>query len=68
MRQMLRPHRGIRIDRIQVSGGGGLIFSAGIIALALIGLPEARPLAALGLVGGAIVGAGLYYWHNQTRW
>ena len=63
-----KPHQGIRIDQIPVSGVGGLIFAIGIVLLALIGLPEARALGAVGLGGGVIFAGVLYFWHNQTRW
>ena len=63
-----RPHQGIRIDRIPIAGAGGLIFAVGIVLIGLIGLPETRALAVVGLSGGALLAAWLYFWHNQTRW
>ncbi len=68
MRRYTKKHPGIRIDKIIVYGGPGLVFAAGVVAIFLLGLPQLRALALVSLVGGAAVAGWLYFWHNQTRW
>jgi len=52
---MASPHPGIRIDHIPAEGGGGLIFAVGMILIFLICFPAVRPVAALAVLGGAIL-------------
>ena len=61
-------HRGILIDQIPAEGAGGLIFAVATILIFSIGVPEIRQFLPVALVGGLLVAAGLYYWHNQTTW
>jgi hypothetical protein len=49
------PHPGIRIDRIPVEGGGGLIFAVGIVVLFLVGFPALRPIVAATVLGGILL-------------
>ena len=49
----MEPHRGILISRVPAEGVGGLIFAVGMIAVALMAVPEIRLLALISLVGGA---------------
>ena len=62
------PHRGILIDQIPADGPVGLIFALGTILIFLIGVPEIRQFMPVALLGGLLVAAGRYYWHNQTNW
>lgn len=61
---MTFPHQGIRIDRIPAEEGGGLIFTIGIVALFLIGVPAMRPVVALAALGGALMAPLLYRLHR----
>ncbi len=63
-----KPHRGILIDQIPAKGVAGLIFALGTMAILLIGIPEVRLFFAVSLAAGALLGGGLYFWRNQTRW
>ncbi len=63
-----KPHRGILIDQIPAEGPGGLIFALGTVLIFSIGVPEIRQFLPVALVGGLLVAAGRYYWHNQTNW
>ena len=63
-----KPHRGILIDQSSAEGSGGLMFALSTVLLFLIGVPEIRQFLPVALVGGLLVAAGLYYWHNQTTW
>ncbi len=63
-----KRHRGILIDQIPAEGAGGLIFALGTVLIFSIGVPEIRQFLPVGLVGGLLVAAGRYYWHNQTNW
>ena len=56
----MQPHPGIRIDRIPAQGGGGLIFALGMVAIVLIALPAVRPLAAVAVLGGALLAPVLH--------
>jgi len=42
----------------------GVLFAAGFIVLAWIGLPEYRWFWIASGIGGAIVGVSLYFWHK----
>lgn len=64
----MKPHRGILIDKIPAEGFGGLVFAFGTLLIFLIGVPEIRQAAFLLVPAGLLMGGGLYYWHNQTRW
>ena len=61
----MRPHPGIRIHSIPADGVGGLIFAVGMAALVLVAVPALRPLAAVALVGGALLAPVLY---RFRRW
>ena len=65
---MWKPHRGILINRIPAKGVGGLIFALGTVVIFALGIPEIRQFAPFALLGGGLVAALLYFWHNQTRW
>jgi hypothetical protein len=56
----MRPHPGIRIDRIPVEGGGGLILTVGVVTLFLLGVPAFRPVVAAGLLGGLLLAPVLH--------
>jgi hypothetical protein len=43
----------------------GVLFAAGFILLAWIGLPEYRWFWIGSGIGGAIVGVSLYFWHKR---
>lgn len=63
----MKWHPGIRIDKIPVSATiGGSIFAIGIIVLAVVGVPEIRGLLLVGVPGGILFGAFLYWWRNRT--
>ncbi len=49
-------HPGIRIDKIPVQGPFGLVFTVGMMAIFLIGLPEVRWFFLYSLPVGVIVG------------
>ena len=49
-------HPGIRIDKISVEGGAGLLFAIGILVLFLVGLPPTRWFLAASVAVGAIIG------------
>ena len=48
-------HPGITMHKIPVAGAGGLIFTVGIVVLALLGLPIAKWF----LAGAVILGVGV---------
>lgn len=50
----VNPHSGIRIDRIPVEGGGGLIFAIGMMVLTVLAVPSIWPLVVFCLVGGVL--------------
>jgi hypothetical protein len=62
----MRKHPGIKVDRIPVTGGPGLIFAIGLVAIFLIEIPITRLVLALGLVGGLIF-AVILRWTDRTR-
>ncbi len=49
---MTFPHSGIRIDRIPVEEGGGLIFALGSAAIVLLAFPALVPVVGAALLGG----------------
>ena len=51
----MQVHPGIRIHRIPVEGGGGLIVAVGMAALVLLAMPALWPLAIASVVGGAVL-------------
>lgn len=55
-------HPGIRIDAIPASGGAGMVFALGMVALILIGIPAARPFMAAAGIVGVLAGLALYRW------
>jgi hypothetical protein len=63
----IQSHRGIRIDRIPVSGFAGLLFTLAAL-LIFLSLPAVRDFMLIGLAGGIPTAAALYYLHHQTRW
>jgi hypothetical protein len=65
---MIKPHKGILIDKIPVDGFGGLVFAVGTMVIFMIGIPEIRQFSILALPLGLLVAGGLYYWRSQTRW
>jgi len=63
----MKWHPGIRIDKIPVTATiGGLIFAVGIVVLAIIGVPAIRELLLIGIPGGILFAAILYWWRNRT--
>jgi len=52
----MRIHPGIRINRIPVAGGGGLIVAVALPLLILVAVPALRPLAAACVLGGVLFG------------
>jgi hypothetical protein len=63
----MRWHPGIRIDRIPVTATvGGSIFVIGIVVLGVVGVPVIRELLLIGLPGGVLFAAFLYWWRNRT--
>jgi hypothetical protein len=64
----MRYHRGIRIDRIPVSGIPGLLFTFATLFILLVGVPLTREFFLVTGIAGVIGSALLYFWHNQTRW
>jgi hypothetical protein len=62
----MKWHPGIRIDKIPVKANvGGLIFVIGIVVLGIVGVPAIRELLIVGLLGGVLFAAVLYWWHNR---
>ena len=61
-------HPGIRIDRITAQGFPGLLFALATMIIVIGGIPAARAFFALTGAIGLCFAAGLYWWHNQTRW
>jgi len=49
-------HPGIRIDKIPVEGGVGLLFTIQVLVMILLFLPEARWFLALSLPTGVVIG------------
>jgi hypothetical protein len=60
----MNKHPGIRIDRIPVEGLGGFIFTTGVLAILLVGIPALRVFTLICLAGGAIGTVLLYLWHK----
>jgi len=57
-------HPGIRIDKIPIEGGAGLIFPLGILALSIIGTSFTRGFFLLSIMGGALGAVILYLWRK----
>jgi hypothetical protein len=53
-------HPGIRIHRIPLAGGAGLIVAAGMVVLILLAVPALRPIAAVSLAGGLLLALVLW--------
>lgn len=49
-------HPGITMHKIPVKGAAGLLFTVGIIVVALISLPQARWFLAMSLPTGIVIG------------
>lgn len=49
-------HPGITMHKIPVEGGAGLLFSVGIIVIAVLSLPQARWFLAASVPTGVVVG------------
>jgi len=60
----MEKHQGIRIDKIPVEGGAGLVFVLGILLIGLIAQPAIRSLALLAIGGGLVGAVGLRLWHK----
>ena len=54
------PHPGVRIDRIDAEGGGGLIFVLGITGLLLYTIPALVPVAAACLLAGLALAPAIH--------
>lgn len=55
----------IQIAKIPVTGGMGLVFTIGTIAIFCIALPEARWFLVLAVPTGMVVALALHTWHNR---
>ena len=63
----MKWHPGIRIDKIPVTATvGGLIFVIGIIVLGIVGVPAIRVFVLIGIPGGVLIAAFLYWWRNRS--
>ena len=63
----MKWHPGIRIDKIPVTATvGGLIFVIGIIVLGIVGVPAIRGFVLIGIPGGVLIAAFLYWWRNRS--
>lgn len=49
------PHPGITIHKIPVEGVAGLFFVVGVVAIALVALPEARWFLAFSIPTGVVM-------------
>jgi hypothetical protein len=58
-------HPGIRIDKIPIKGGAGLLFVAGILMISLIATPFTRWFFLISLMGGALGATVLYFWRKR---
>ena len=63
----LKPHPGIRIEKIPVKGAAGLIFVFGIMFIFWVGVPTVRGFVILGAVGGLAAFAVLRWWRNRDQ-
>jgi hypothetical protein len=63
----LKPHPGIRIEKIPVKGAAGLIFALGVMFIFWVGLPTVRGFVILGAVGGLAAFAVLRWWRNRDQ-
>jgi hypothetical protein len=59
-------HPGITMHKIPVAGIGGLLFSIGVVMIALLGIPIAKWFFAAALILGVIV-AYIIRWFHQLR-
>ena len=58
-------HPGIRIDKIPIKGGAGLLFVAGILMISLIATPFTRGFFLISIMGGALGATVLYLWRKR---
>ena len=58
-------HPGIRIDKIPIEGGAGLIFVAGILLISLIATPFTRSFFLISIIGGVIGAVILCLWRKR---
>jgi len=65
MRPLPERHPGIRIDKIPVKGGAGLVFALGVMVLFLISLPQIRWFFVRSLPAGILVGVVLCLLHRR---
>lgn len=63
----LKPHPGIRIEKIPVKGAAGLIFVFGVMFIFWVGVPTVRGFVILGAVGGLAAFAVLRWWRNRDH-
>ncbi|MDE2925346.1 MAG: hypothetical protein OXT71_03005 [Acidobacteriota bacterium] len=63
----LKPHPGIRIEKIPVRGAAGLIFVFGVMFIFWAGVPPVRGFLILGVVGGLAAFAGLRWWRHRNQ-
>jgi hypothetical protein len=61
----MNKHPGIRIDKIPIEGGAGLLFVAGILMISLIATPFTRWFFLISIMGGAIGATVLYLWRKR---
>jgi len=58
-------HPGIRIDKIPIEGGAGLLFVAGILMISLIATPFTRWFLLISIMGGTFGATVLYHWRKR---
>jgi hypothetical protein len=58
-------HPGIRIDKIPIEGGAGLLFVAGILMICLIATPFTRWFFLISIMRGALGATVLYFWRKR---
>jgi predicted branched-subunit amino acid permease len=58
----------IQIAKIPVTGGMGLVFTVGTIAIFCLALPEARWFVALAIPAGVVVAIALRSWRKRHHW
>ena len=63
----LKPHPGIRIEKIPVKGAAGLIFVFGVMFIFWVGVPTVRGFVILTAVGGLAAFAALRWRRNRQQ-
>ena len=63
----LKPHPGIRIEKIPVKGAAGLVFVFGIMFIFWVGVPTIRGFVILGAVGGLAATVFLLWLRNRDQ-